>query len=118
MALGKGGKVVNHKKRFGFVTMAAVTFIVFGLLVVVSMCAVNLISQKTNEAQLQQVEAAVRSAARACYAAEGAYPFELAYLKDHYGLFYDESVYTVTYSAFANNVFPDIFVCEAGDGLI
>ena len=48
----------------------------------------------------------------ACYAAEGAYPPSLAYLKDHYGLQVDETRYTVQYSAVAENLMPDITVLE------
>ena len=62
--------------------------------------------------QKQMVRDAVRNAAISCYAVEGAYPSGLDYLKDYYGLAYDEDRYQVTYSAFASNLFPEIFVVE------
>ena len=52
----------------------------------------------------------VRQAAISCYASEGRYPQELAYLMEHYGLVYDETRYSVWYDAFASNVIPDISV--------
>ena len=48
----------------------------------------------------------------ACYAAEGVYPPTLSYLEEHYGLQIDEERYTVHYSAFAENLMPDITVLE------
>lgn len=48
----------------------------------------------------------------ACYAAEGVYPPDLEYLKEHYGLQVDENQYTVRYDVFAENLMPDITVLE------
>ena len=48
----------------------------------------------------------------ACYAAEGIYPPDLAYLEEHYGVQVDEERYTVDYRAFASNLMPDITVLE------
>ena len=61
---------------------------------------------------LRQLEAALRRGCVACYAAEGSYPPDLDYLKDHYGLQIDEDRYTVRYTAFAENLMPDITVLE------
>jgi hypothetical protein len=60
----------------------------------------------------EQLEAAVRQAAVACYAAEGVYPPDLTYLEDHYGLQIDETRYAVSYQVFASNLMPDITVLE------
>ncbi len=61
-------------------------------------------------------EEAVRRAAVTCYALEGAYPESYAYLKEHYGLAINESLYHVDYTIFASNLMPDITVVEL-DGL-
>ena len=61
---------------------------------------------------LQQLEETLRRGCTACYAAEGAYPPDLDYLKDHYGLQIDEERYVVRYTAFAENLMPDITVLE------
>ena len=74
-----------------------------------SISRVDKVEQST---QTQMVEDAVKNAALSCYAVEGAYPSELSYLKEHYGLSYDEKRYRVTYSAFASNLVPEIFVTE------
>lgn len=59
-----------------------------------------------------QLESAVRQAAVACYAAEGVYPPDLAYLEEHYGLQVDETRYQVSYEIFASNLMPQITVLE------
>lgn len=60
----------------------------------------------------RQLEQALRQGCLACYAAEGVYPPDLAYLQEHYGLQVDETRYTVRYSAFAENLMPDITILE------
>ena len=60
----------------------------------------------------RQLEQALRQGCLACYAAEGVYPTDLDYLKEHYGLQIDEEHYTVHYVAFAENLMPDITVLE------
>lgn len=61
---------------------------------------------------LIQLEQAVRRSCTACYAAEGVYPPSLDYLQAHYGLFIDETRYTVRYSPIGENLMPDITVLE------
>lgn len=60
----------------------------------------------------RQLEQALRRGCVACYAAEGAYPTDLEYLKEHYGVQVDEERYTVVYSPVAPNLMPDITVLE------
>ena len=60
------------------------------------------------------LEEAVRQTALACYAAEGVYPPDVAYMQEHYGLQYDESRYTVSYEIYASNLMPDITVLDKG----
>ena len=64
------------------------------------------------EEDMRQLEETLRRGCVACYAAEGVYPPDLDYLKDHYGLQVDEARYTVRYDIFAENLMPDITVLE------
>ena len=73
---------------------------------------VSRLSSTQSSAQTQFVYDAVRNAALTCYAVEGAYPDSLDYLRSNYGLAYDRSRYQVTYSAFASNLVPEIYVVE------
>lgn len=74
--------------------------------------AVDNLDSGRSEKSLRQLEDALRRGCVACYAAEGAYPSSLDYLKEHYGIQIDEKRYTVHYTAFAENLMPDITVLE------
>ena len=61
---------------------------------------------------MRQLEQALRRGCVACYAAEGSYPADLDYLKEHYGIQVDETQYVVYYDLFASNLMPEITVLE------
>ena len=74
--------------------------------------AVDSLDSGRSEEDLRQLEETLRRSCVACYAAEGVYPPDLSYIEEHYGLQVDEKRYTVKYSAFAENLMPDITVLE------
>lgn len=74
--------------------------------------AVNGLEQDSRGESKRQLEEALRRGCVACYAAEGSYPSDLDYLKEHYGIQIDETRYTVYYNIFASNLMPDITVLE------
>lgn len=65
--------------------------------------------QKTDipQAQLDRIEAAAKRAALQCYALEGAYPEDIQYLHDHYGLAHDKNV-MLYYTFIGRNLPPQI----------
>lgn len=73
-------------------------------------------TNKENERELDLVRDAVKNAALTCYSVEGAYPLDVAYLRENYGLTYNEDRFTVFYDAFASNLLPSIQVVERGAG--
>ena len=74
------------------------------------------VESANSDAQTQFVYEAVHNAALTCYAVEGAYPENLEYLRENYGLAYDRTRYYVSYDAFASNLMPEIFVVEVEAG--
>ena len=94
----------------------ALTLLVFAVLIYGGMTLFQKIGTLSGEAQTELVRDAVRRSVITCYAVEGAYPTSLGYLKQHYGLIYDEENYYVFYDAFASNILPDIQVTERGAG--
>lgn len=90
--------------------------IVFVLLLAMACVLVDNVTRTSAEAELELVRSAVKNAALTCYAVEGAYPEDIGYLREYYGLGYNEERYLVTYDAFASNVMPDIRVVERGVG--
>lgn len=87
---------------------------VFVAIVLVFCLAVDKVTRASDGAELKLVRDAVKNAALTCYAVEGAYPDDLEYLREHYGLGYNEERYMIYYDAFASNVLPDIRVVERG----
>lgn len=65
--------------------------------------------QKTDipRTQLDRIEDAAKRAALQCYALEGAYPNDIQYLHDHYGLAKDKNV-LLYYDFIGRNLPPQI----------
>lgn len=87
---------------------------VFAAVVLAFCLAVDRLTSASDGAELKLVRDAVKNAALTCYAVEGAYPDDIDYLREHYGLAYNEERYVIYYDAFASNVLPDIRVVERG----
>lgn len=60
----------------------------------------------------QLLEDVLRRTAVACYASEGFYPPDVAYMQQHYGLRFDGDSYVVHYERYASNLMPDITVLD------
>lgn len=59
------------------------------------------------EEDLDRVKQAIQQAALECYSIEGFYPEDIAYLKEHYGLYLQEDLYSIRYSYVGSNIMPD-----------
>lgn len=68
------------------------------------------VGQKTAADQEVSLEQALDHAITSCYALEGMYPPDLDYMKEHYGLIYDEDQFYVDYRPIASNIRPDYFI--------
>jgi type II secretory pathway pseudopilin PulG len=91
------------------------------LLVVAAAAAVLLIglsgyTQGAADRQAAGVRDTVLAYVAQCYALEGAYPPDLEYLAEKYGLQLDTGRYIYFYNIYASNIMPDVrvFVREAG----
>ena len=93
----------------------AITLAVFVLLFTGGILLINAVSARSGAAETELVRSAVQSAVVTCYAVEGSYPTGADYLKEHYGLAYNEDRYTVVYDAFASNIMPVVTVLEKGE---
>lgn len=71
-------------------------------------------SVSTKRRQKESLENALMRNITYCYAVEGAYPESLDYLKENYGLTYDENLFFVDYHIDGSNIFPDITIIERG----
>jgi len=99
------------KKRKKLLSPVLTAVVVTALLLWFFSALGQLGSGQAREGKLQ-LDAALRRAAAACYAAEGIYPPTVAYLTEHYGVQINEELYTVFYEVFADNLMPQITVVE------
>lgn len=84
------------------------------LLIFVMNAAADRLGQSGREEQKEAIEQALDRDITACYALEGAYPPDVQYLEDHYGLTYDKSAFRIDYRPVASNLRPDYTVIETG----
>ena len=70
------------------------------------------VARDSGEEARAQLETALRRSAVACYAAEGRYPQDVAYLEEHYGIRIDRSRYVVFYEVYGSNLMPQITVLQ------
>lgn len=95
----------KHIKKSAVFALLLSVLLVFAL-------TVSRLDRNRHQEGLCQLEQTVRQTAVACYAAEGFYPPDIAYMQNHYGLHYDETEYRIHYEIFASNLMPDITVLE------
>lgn len=85
---------------------------VFAAVILIFWSCVSSVSQRTEEEEMLTLETAVARQITYCYAAEGAYPPSLAYLKENYGLTYNEDKYFVDYQPMGTNIMPDVTIIK------
>ena len=85
---------------------------VFVLVLVLLYTGINSTATRSKDEGRERLEDAVRRAVVQCYAIEGMYPPDIAYLKDNYGLVVNEKQYIVDYQRFASNIMPSITILE------
>lgn len=92
-----------------------IAILVFAVLIVAGVALIDGISKKGARSELELVRDAVREAVLTCYAIEGEYPRDLEYLRNNYGLSYNEEHYIVIYERDGMaNVFPSFTVLKIG----
>lgn len=99
------------KKRNGPIKKIGFFVACIGILSIFAV-AVSNVKKGNGAEEKKQLEEAIRRSVVTCYATEGVYPPDFAYVKEKYGILVDESRYVVVYDAFAENLMPDITVLE------
>ncbi len=71
---------------------------------------INSVDQSTIDKQRDSLDIAINKDILHCYAVEGYYPPSLDYLKEHYGLTYDEELFFIDYRPIGSNIRPDVTI--------
>ncbi len=103
-----------RKGRRGFPLLKKLhlSLLAFLLLVFIALSGLNDISNRTSDSQRESLERAIERSVSHCYALEGTYPPSLEYIKNHYGLTYDEDRFFVDYRFIGSNMLPDVTIIE------
>ena len=73
---------------------------------------ISSLSTGTKKRQKESLENALMRNITYCYPVEGKYPESLDYLKEHYGLTYNEDLFFVDYRVSGSNILPDVTIIE------
>lgn len=84
-----------------------IPILLFITLFVLFFVSVNRVGQTSIEKQKESLDIAIHRDIVHCYAVEGVYPPSLDYLKEHYGLTYNEDMFFVDYQPIGSNILPD-----------
>lgn len=99
------------KKEKKFITSYFPTLLLIFVLVAFSAFASSM--TQTNASQEKEIlEKAIDRSITQCYALEGVYPDNLAYLEQEYGLTYNKEHFFVDYQYIGSNLRPDITIIE------
>ena len=82
----------------------------FIVLFVLFLQGIGSVSESTLSKQQESLETALERSISQCYAVEGRYPPSLEYLKQHYGLLYDEDSFFIDYEYYGSNLLPEVTV--------
>ncbi|NLI21633.1 MAG: hypothetical protein GX418_08815 [Clostridiales bacterium] len=93
----------------------ALTLAAFAAILLLLLAGVGQIDARSADEQAVSLRETVLRAVMTCYAVEGRYPADAAYLCEHYGLTYDRQRFAVVLDAFAENILPDISVLSVGE---
>ena len=96
----------KHKIRNMILACAVIAAIVIAIAVPASRGA----SKDEVADSIQSITETVQKLALQCYVIEGAYPTGLDYLEENYGLTVNKEDFLIMYSAFAENLPPDVKV--------
>lgn len=102
---------VRKGEILGHIHLSYLTFV--GLLVAF-LFGITSVNRTTIEKQQESLQTAIERDVLHCYAVEGFYPPSLDYIKEHYGLIYDEETFFVDYKPVGSNIMPDITILRMG----
>ncbi len=103
----------RFEKQSGFIQRLKripISLVVIAIAFLLFFRGLTMVSGNTLDKQEDALNRALTRGIIQCYAVEGTYPPSLDYLKEHYGLMYDENLFYVDYNAIGSNIRPDVTV--------
>ncbi len=97
----------DHHRRQIWTWLYIVVFLIIAALF---FSGLSYLGRTSVDNQQESLESALHRDILQCYSIEGMYPPSLDYMKQHYGLSYDESLFFVDYQPIGSNIYPDVTV--------
>ena len=101
---------LEKKKRSSRPARTVFPILVFCSAAALFALGLNSVSAGASAEEAENLRASVLRGAVQCYALEGFYPEDLAYLEENYSVSYDHSRYVVSYEPVGSNLMPDVTV--------
>jgi len=99
-----------YKNRIPFWKRISLSFVAFIFIFVLFLYGVSSVGATTLDKQEESLRSALQKNVLHCYAIEGYYPPSLDYMKEHYGLQYNEDLFFVDYQPIGSNILPNITI--------
>lgn len=96
--------------------IALLPLLAFVLLFIMFINGIHSVSDTALLKQQENLETALMRSISQCYAVEGAYPPNLDYIVEHYGLTYDDSLFYIDYQPIGSNIMPDVTILSKSGG--
>ncbi|MCQ2535887.1 MAG: hypothetical protein MJ110_02845 [Lachnospiraceae bacterium] len=106
---------VLFKKRRNAYAGMLVSIAVFAVVLGLFIFAVGKTANQSTEYELEVLNEAINDSLTSCYVTEGRYPDSFDYLKEKYGLTYDDSRFRVDYIVYGTNMRPQITIVTLGE---
>ena len=101
-------RFVRDTGRFTGIVRIFLPLMTFAVVFVFVMMGIRSMDDTMNGQEMKRLEDSIIKSSVQCYALEGHYPESLQYLKDNYGVTYDEDQYMVDYQIYGANMLPNI----------
>ena len=89
--------------------------VLFVLVIGVLLMGFNNAFSVVNDSDLSRVKQNIKDGIIECYAIEGKYPESIEYLKDNYGVYFNDESYQIHYRYLGLNMMPEFDVFIKGD---
>lgn len=87
-----------------------IPILLFAVIFILFLGGIRSVSEVTYTKQQESLETAITRGIAQCYAVEGMYPPDIQYLREHYGLTFDETEFLVDYEVYGSNLMPEFTV--------
>ncbi|SEA11874.1 hypothetical protein SAMN02910384_00911 [Pseudobutyrivibrio sp. ACV-2] len=103
---------IHQIKKKNVLSTTLISAGMFLVVFVVFLYAVSKASEGSVQEQQKNLSDAVDRAIIQCYVTEGRYPESFEYLKDNYGIIYDDELFRVDYVIYGSNMKPDVTIIK------